>query len=143
MHGCDEVNFKGILSWTVDQHRGQAKGTGYSFFILHNFLLLTYFTSITGIGEFLQAISPPNKADLYEAPRLLSELGPYEHLERILRICIAHYGRNIKKTKVSQDVKNAMFSLAGAVHKDGALQTWEDTLAFICSEGGKAGQGAQ
>lgn len=48
-----------------------------------------------GIGDHLQHVSPPGKYDLHEPIRLLSDLGPYEHFERILRLCFAYYGRNI------------------------------------------------
>ncbi|KAJ3927388.1 MAG: hypothetical protein NXY57DRAFT_1106683 [Lentinula lateritia] len=105
----DDVDFHGILSWTVDQHRGQAKG----------------------IGEFLQALAPTGKADLYNPQRALSDLGPYEHLERILRLCFAHYARNIQKCQVTSDVKDKMFSIAGTWHKDGSVESWKSTLAFI------------
>ncbi|KAJ3900644.1 hypothetical protein F5879DRAFT_992705 [Lentinula edodes] len=114
----DDVNFTGILSWSVDQHRGQAKG----------------------IGEYLREMSPLHKFDLYEPTRLLSELSPYEHLERILRLCFAHFTRNIQKTAVSQEVKDAMFSLHGVIHKDGTEAAWQTTLAFIRDKGNKAGR---
>lgn len=96
----------------------------------------------SGIGEYLQAVSPPHKYDLYDASRLLTELGPYEHLERILRLCFAHYARNIQKTTVSKEVKDAMFSLHGVIHKDGTEEAWKATLSFIENEGKKAGSGA-
>ncbi|KAJ3904829.1 hypothetical protein F5879DRAFT_900538 [Lentinula edodes] len=114
----DDIEFPGILSWSVDQHRGQAKG----------------------IGEYLQAVAPYQKYDLYEPTKLLSELGPYEHLRRILRLCFAHYARNIQKSVVSQEVKDAMFSLHGVIHKDGTEASWQATLSFIEKEGKKAGR---
>ncbi|KAJ3869996.1 hypothetical protein EV359DRAFT_28895 [Lentinula novae-zelandiae] len=114
----DNIEFPGILSWSVDQHRGQAKG----------------------IGEYLQAVAPYQKYDLYEPTKLLSELGPYEHLRRILRLCFAHYARNIQKSVVSQEVKDAMFSLHGVIHKDGTEASWQATLSFIEKEGKKAGR---
>ncbi|KAF8157351.1 hypothetical protein K438DRAFT_1986670 [Mycena galopus ATCC 62051] len=49
-----------ILSWTGDQHRGQAKGLG-----LHLQKL---------------ASSMPRKRDLYDTQRFLQDLSPYEHL---------------------------------------------------------------
>jgi hypothetical protein len=94
-----------------------------------------------GIGDYLQKISPPGKYDLYEPIRLLADLGPYEHLKRILRLCFVHYARNIQKCTVSEDVKNAMFSLHGVLHKDGSEATWKNTLDFIKREGNKAGEG--
>ncbi|KAJ3849270.1 hypothetical protein EV368DRAFT_47649, partial [Lentinula lateritia] len=114
----DNIEFPGILSWSVDQHRGQAKG----------------------IGEYLQAVAPYQKYDLYEPTKLLSELGPYEHLRRILQLCFAHYARNIQKSVVSQEVKDAMFSLHGVIHKDGTEASWQATLSFIEKEGKKAGR---
>ncbi|KAJ3869260.1 hypothetical protein EV359DRAFT_59917 [Lentinula novae-zelandiae] len=114
----DNIEFPGILSWSVDQHRGQAKG----------------------IGEYLQAVAPYQKYDLYEPTKLLSELGPYEHLRRILRLRLAHYARNIQKSVVSQEVKDAMFSLHGVIHKDRMEASWQATLSFIEKEGKKAGR---
>ncbi|KAJ6467409.1 hypothetical protein C8R45DRAFT_938748 [Mycena sanguinolenta] len=56
-----------ILSWTADQHRGQAKGLG-----LHL--------------QKLASCMPP-KRDMYETERLLQDLSPYEHLHRNFRLC--------------------------------------------------------
>lgn len=131
----DDVNFTGILSWSVDQHRGQAKGEFYLIIVISSTIVLP------GIGEYLREMSPLHKFDLYEPTRLLSELSPYEHLERILRLCFAHFTRNIQKTAVSQEVKDAMFSLHGVIHKDGTEAAWQTTLAFIRDKGNKAGRG--
>ncbi|KAF9069709.1 hypothetical protein BDP27DRAFT_1363235 [Rhodocollybia butyracea] len=92
-----------------------------------------------GIGDFLQAISPQDKFDLYEPLKRLSSLSPYEHLERLFGLCFAHYARNIQKCCVSDIVKTAMFSIAGTTHKDGTPEAWMQTLSVIQSEGGTAG----
>ncbi|KAL0567432.1 hypothetical protein V5O48_014558 [Marasmius crinis-equi] len=105
----DETAFEGILSWTVDQHGGQAKG----------------------IGEYLAAISPLGKFDLYER-RLLSSLNPYEHLQRIIRICIAHFFRNIQETHCDKGIQTAMRSLVCVRHQD-----WDGTVGYIESHGNK------
>ncbi|KAJ3803947.1 hypothetical protein F5876DRAFT_84071 [Lentinula aff. lateritia] len=65
---------------------------------------------------------------------------PYEHLRRILWLCFAHYARNIQKSVVSQEVKDAMFSLHRVIHKDGTEASWQATLSFIEKEGKKAGR---
>ncbi|KAF9059072.1 hypothetical protein BDP27DRAFT_1371886 [Rhodocollybia butyracea] len=91
------------------------------------------------IGDFLQAISPQDKFDLYEPLKRLSSLSPYEHLERLFRLCFAHYARNIQKCRVSDIVKTAMFSIAGTTHKDGTPEAWMQTLSVIQSEGGTVG----
>ncbi|KAL0059883.1 hypothetical protein AAF712_013365 [Marasmius tenuissimus] len=103
-----DLDFEGILSWTVDQHGGQAKG----------------------IGEYLQAIAPPQKMDLYETRRLLTDLGPYDHLKRFLCICVAHFYRNIQETHNEAEVQRAMRSLACVNHRN-----WDDTVEFILEKG--------
>ncbi|KAJ6528617.1 hypothetical protein DFH09DRAFT_1285472 [Mycena vulgaris] len=103
-----------ILSWTADQHRGQAKGLG-----LHLQKL---------------ASNMPVKADLHQAERTIQELDPYDHLRRILRICVVHDFRNINKCPVAEDVRWLMRSLVCIEHDD-----WEGTLLKIRDKGGKAG----
>ena len=78
----------------------------------------------------------PPKANLHEPHRLIQHLDKYDHLRRVLRLCTNHFLRNIKKVSVSEQVRQAMQSLICMKHKD-----WDGTLAFIASEGGKAGQG--
>ncbi|KAK6991975.1 hypothetical protein R3P38DRAFT_3226954 [Favolaschia claudopus] len=56
-----------VLQWTCDQHGGQAKGIGLR------------------LQDVAQAM--PTKHDLHEPERLLSSLGPYDHLRRIFRLC--------------------------------------------------------
>ncbi|KAJ6467649.1 hypothetical protein C8R47DRAFT_1303282 [Mycena vitilis] len=103
-----------ILSWTADQHRGQAKGLG-----LH-----------------LQKLASqmPLKADLYEPGRNIQDLDPYEHLRRTFRVCVVHDFRNIKKCAVSDEVRWLMRSLVCIEHDD-----WDGTLSMIREKGGKAG----
>ncbi|KAJ6542447.1 hypothetical protein DFH09DRAFT_1282539 [Mycena vulgaris] len=105
-----------ILSWTADQHRGQAKGLG-----LHLQKL---------------ASNMPVKADLHQAERTIQELDFYDHLRRILRICVVHDFRNINKCPVAEDVRWLMRSLVCIEHDD-----WEGTLLKIRDKGGKAGNG--
>ncbi|KAK7015645.1 hypothetical protein R3P38DRAFT_3321572 [Favolaschia claudopus] len=66
-----------ILSWTADQHRGQAKGLG-----LHLQKL---------------ASNMATKVDLHEPHRTIQDLDPYDHLRRLFRICTVHNSRNINK----------------------------------------------
>jgi hypothetical protein len=78
----------------------------------------------------------PDRYDLHEPHRLLSSLNEYEHLHRLVRICYTHNSRNIKKSAVSDDVKNLMRSLVCMRHND-----FEGTLLAIEEQGGKAGCG--
>ncbi|KAF8179521.1 hypothetical protein K438DRAFT_1908313 [Mycena galopus ATCC 62051] len=103
-----------VLSWTADQHRGQAKGLG-----LHLQKL---------------ASNMPNKPDLHQPQRNIQDLDPYEHLARVFRICIVHDFRNVKKCAVSEEVRWLMRGLVCLEHDD-----WEGTLATIREKGGKAG----
>ncbi|KAJ7019408.1 hypothetical protein C8F04DRAFT_335710 [Mycena alexandri] len=105
-----------VLSWTADQHRGQAKGLG-----LHLQKL---------------ALNKPLKSDLHEPHRNIQDLSPYEHLARLYRICVIHDFRNIKKCAVSEEVRWLMRSLVCIEHDD-----WEGTLAEIREKGSKAGSG--
>ncbi|KAK1236202.1 hypothetical protein PQX77_000554, partial [Marasmius sp. AFHP31] len=106
----DDVNFRGILSWTVDQHGGQAKG----------------------IGEYLQEISPAKRRDLHEPHRYLKDLGPYDHLARILRICLAHFYRNIQETHCDSKMQDVMRSFACFRHSD-----WDGAVQYITEHGNK------
>ncbi|KAG6819960.1 hypothetical protein H0H93_007040 [Arthromyces matolae] len=106
-----------ILSLAVDQHGGQAKG----------------------IGLHLQGLAQNNelreKRDIHEPHRRISDLTPYEHLHRLLRLCTVHVFRNIRGCSVSEDVRNKMRSLVCIRHYD-----WEGTIRSIEEEGGKAGK---
>ncbi|KAK7053091.1 hypothetical protein VNI00_004412 [Paramarasmius palmivorus] len=104
----DDLDFEGIQTWTVDQHGGQAKG----------------------IGEYLQHIAPPHRHDLHQPTKLLTELGPYDHLKRLIRVCVAHFYRNIQETHCAPDVQTAMKSLACFEHAD-----WEGALTYIRTKG--------
>ncbi|KAJ6506213.1 hypothetical protein C8R47DRAFT_1241345 [Mycena vitilis] len=116
LHGmsADGVYGDMVLSWTADQHRGQAKGLG-----LH-----------------LQKLASkmPLKPDLHEPERNIQDLTPYEHLSRVFRVCIVHDFRNIQKCQVSDEVKWLMRSLVCVEHDD-----WDGTLGMIREKGGKAG----
>ncbi|KAG7090286.1 hypothetical protein E1B28_011884 [Marasmius oreades] len=117
IHGEDINDYRTgqfILSWVVDQDRGQA----------------------LGIGLRLQEISQqhPEKYDLHEPAKRLIDLGPYEHLTRFLSLCTVHWGRNIRAARVSEEVRNLMRSLVCLKHSD-----WDGTLQAIRVTGGKAG----
>ncbi|KAJ6531648.1 hypothetical protein DFH09DRAFT_1263868 [Mycena vulgaris] len=118
LHGRHLGDYDGmILHWAADQHRGQAKGLG-----LH----------LQALAQALGA-----KPDLHEPERPLASLSPYEHLYRILRMCVVHVCRRIKSAAVPEDVKKLMRSLICEKHED-----WDGTLAQIKVLGGKAGTGA-
>ncbi|KAK0472568.1 hypothetical protein EDD18DRAFT_1093925 [Armillaria luteobubalina] len=104
----------GILQWTADAHKGQAKGLG-----LH-----------------LQTLAQkmPDTYDLHEPDRLLCDLTPYDHLHRVFRLCEVHIRRNIHSSSVPENVRNAMRSLICLEHPN-----WDRTLDFICAEGGDVG----
>jgi hypothetical protein len=72
----------------------------------------------------------------YEPHRRLCDLGPYDHLRRFYRLCVAHYKRNVHalRTHVSDKVYAAMLSLATSEqHPD-----IQKTLSIIRSGGPKA-----
>ncbi|KAJ6606289.1 hypothetical protein DFH09DRAFT_1299558 [Mycena vulgaris] len=117
LHASDVSEFDGmILHWAADQHRGQAKGLG-----LH-------------LVELAQKL-PLNRMDLHEPHRPLRDLGPYDHLRRLFRVCVVHNYRNIKSCPVPEPVRQLMRSLACISHPD-----WDGTLVKIRAEGGKAAQ---
>ncbi|KAJ7571962.1 hypothetical protein C8J56DRAFT_810142, partial [Mycena floridula] len=108
-------DFVGILQWAGDQHGGQAKG----------------------LGLFLVEVACklfPGCYDLHEPYRLVAELDEYDHLRRLFCLCVVHILRNIRKSTVSDSVKNLMHSLICIEHPD-----WSGTINFIDREGGKAG----
>ncbi|KAJ7764293.1 hypothetical protein B0H16DRAFT_1799720 [Mycena metata] len=115
LHATSLDDYDGmILEWAADQHRGQAKGLG-----LH----------LQNVAAQL-----PPKQDLHEINRTIQSLGPYEHLERLFRLCSNHYYRNIKTTAVTLEVKQLMRSLLCLEHPN-----WDLTLNTIREKGGKAG----
>lgn len=102
---------------------------------------------IVGFGLWLQrqAERTPGVCDRAEPHRLLTDLGPYEHLLRIFRLCTIHFERNIRKisdadlasSKVTAAaVRDAMHSLSSAE----PLVDLEGTLGII-REGGKRARG--
>lgn len=74
--------------------------------------------------------------DLHQPDRPLHSLSPYEHLERILRICIVHLLRRIRSCSVPDPIRHKMRSLACLTHPN-----WDATLADIKEQGGKAAIG--
>ncbi|KAF8200102.1 hypothetical protein BJ912DRAFT_898089 [Pholiota molesta] len=115
LHSPNLTNHVGILQFAVDQHGGQAKGLG--------------------MHLVRRAQEDPLQYDLHETNRLVKDLGIYDHLRRLLRLCIVHFYRNIRKTQVSDSVRNQMRSLVCIEHSD-----WDGTLMRIEAEGGKAGK---
>ncbi|KAJ6517162.1 hypothetical protein C8R47DRAFT_960350 [Mycena vitilis] len=105
-----------ILQWGADQHRGQAKGLG-----LH---------LVARAAEL-----PADAMDMHQPHRTLRSLTPYEHLQRVYRVCRVHNFRNIQQCAVPEAVRHKMRSLACVTHPD-----WEGTLEQIRREGGRAGQ---
>lgn len=83
-----------------------------------------------------QAESIRSRKDLHERHRLLSELGEYDHLHRIYRLCTVHAFRNIQSCGVSPEVRQLMRSLICMEHDN-----WDETIAEIKEKGGKAGLG--
>ncbi|KAF8176638.1 hypothetical protein K438DRAFT_71132 [Mycena galopus ATCC 62051] len=113
LHATSLDDWEGmILHWAVDQHRGQAKGLG-----LH-------------LWDLAQALD--GAMDLHEVTRPLASLTPYEHLVRILRLCVVHFHRRIKSCNVSEEVRQLMRSLVCISHTD-----WDGTIARIKQLGGK------
>ncbi|KAG6836008.1 hypothetical protein H0H93_012315 [Arthromyces matolae] len=107
-----------ILQLTADQHLGQAKG----------------------FGLYLQSLAQKMnlKYDLHEPERLLSELGPYDHLHRIFRLCTVHVYRNIHDARgLTDEVRNLMRSLAAKLEQANWVKNKTDSqFAFegICWE---------
>ncbi|KAJ6462953.1 hypothetical protein C8R45DRAFT_940611 [Mycena sanguinolenta] len=113
LHATSLDDWEGlILHWAVDQHRGQAKGLG-----LH-------------LWDLAQTLD--GAMDLHDVTRTLSSLTPYEHLCRILRLCVVHFHRRIKSCNVSEEVRQLMRSLICITHTD-----WDGTIAKIKQLGGK------
>ncbi|KAK7031741.1 hypothetical protein R3P38DRAFT_2521802 [Favolaschia claudopus] len=114
VEGADGKYGDFVLSWTADQHRGQAKGLG-----LHLQKLASNMAS---------------KPDLHEPHRTIQDLDPYDHLRRVFRICTVHNSRNINKCPVPEEVRWLMRSLVCIEHED-----WEGTILKIREKGGKSG----
>ncbi|KAJ7236183.1 hypothetical protein C8J57DRAFT_1088347 [Mycena rebaudengoi] len=114
LHGAEPYGDYGrkILQWAGDQHGGQAKGLG-----LH----------LQNVAQRL-----PDVFDLYQQTRLLKDLSPYDHLNRVFRLCVTHAFRNIRKCKVPDGVKALMRSLICIEHVD-----WDGTIHKIKNLGGK------
>jgi hypothetical protein len=93
---------------------------------------------LSGLGLHLQGLaqSLSDKFDLHEPYQSLASLGPYDHLQRFVRVCYVHAKRNIQKCNVNDDVRKLMRSLLCLRHPD-----WDGTLERIQREGGKAGAG--
>ncbi|KAH0831831.1 hypothetical protein J3R83DRAFT_12681 [Lanmaoa asiatica] len=109
------ISGRGIQSIVADGHRGQA----------------------LGLGQFCVTLCRGNQMPCrYQPSRRLCDLGPYDHLRRMYRLCAFHYRRNIHKlrTVVSSNVYNAMQSISSfEEHPD-----FESTLRVIRGGGKKA-----
>ncbi|KAJ7259441.1 hypothetical protein C8J57DRAFT_951375, partial [Mycena rebaudengoi] len=116
LHALSQNDSSGllVLSWVGDQHRGQAKG----------------------LGLYLQSVAAklPRRKDLYE-DRYIQDLGPYDHLHRLFRVCVIHFFRLIKTCPVPENVRTLMRSLVCMEHGD-----WDGTIKSICDLGGKPAQ---
>ncbi|KAJ7626334.1 hypothetical protein DFH06DRAFT_1142060 [Mycena polygramma] len=80
------------------------------------------------------AAAMPVRADLHEPHRTIQSLSPYDHLQRIFRLCETHFYRNITSCAVPPSIKSLMRSLLCLEHPN-----WDGTLAAIEEKGGKAG----
>lgn len=92
-----------------------------------------------GLGLYLQFVAqsmPQEKLDLHQPTRTIVSLGPYDHLQRLIRLCYTHAKRNIQKCNVNDDVRKLMRSLLCVKHGN-----WDETLELIRQHGGKAGKG--
>ncbi|KAJ7256436.1 hypothetical protein C8J57DRAFT_1235810 [Mycena rebaudengoi] len=69
---------------------------------------------------------------LQNQTRLLKDLNPYDHLNRVFPHCVTHAFRNIRKCKVPDGVKALMRSLICIEHVD-----WDGTIHKIKNLGGK------
>lgn len=99
------------------------------------------YLSFAGLGLHLVALAaalPNDQMDLHEPERTLQSLSPYDHLRRLFRLCIVHNYRNIKTSPVPEPVRDLMRSLSCIQHSN-----WDQTLAKISADGGKAGHGRQ
>ncbi|KIO26910.1 hypothetical protein M407DRAFT_7585 [Tulasnella calospora MUT 4182] len=116
------IHGQGIEVITADEGKGQA----------------------LGLGLFLKDICGNNfDFDPAEPTRRFCELGPYEHLARLLRLCTVHFQRNIKKIegrihpdtkiegRIHPDTVAAMYSLASSQ----PLADLEGTLQLIRRSG--------
>jgi hypothetical protein len=74
----------------------------------------------------------------YEPSRHLCDLGPYDHLRSMYRLCAFHFKCNVRKlqTVVSPNVYNAMLCISSFE----AHPNFESTLQLI-SKGGKKAKG--
>jgi hypothetical protein len=90
-----------------------------------------------GLGLYLQSVAAklPRRKDLYE-DRYIQDLGPYDHLHRLFRVCVIHFFRLIKTCPVPENVRTLMRSLVCMEHGD-----WDGTIKSICDLGGKPAQG--
>lgn len=93
---------------------------------------------MAGLGLHLRSLAQKleGKYDLHECHRQLRDLDEYDHLRRVLRLCVAHVLRNIRQCSVPDSVRNQMRSLICIHHLH-----WDETLRAIEIEGGKAGSG--
>ncbi|KAK0238774.1 hypothetical protein EDD85DRAFT_769017, partial [Armillaria nabsnona] len=99
----------GILQWTADAHKGQAKGLG-----LH-----------------LQTLAQrtPDIYDLHEPDRLLCDLTPYDYLHCVFQLCKVHF---LKVSEMLCKVSYALNIQTGIRHSI-LFALRAGTLAIVCS----------
>ncbi|KAG6374217.1 hypothetical protein JVT61DRAFT_4875 [Boletus reticuloceps] len=111
------IHGSGIESVVADSHKGQALGRC--------------------LGMFCVEISCDiDQTCIYEPHRQISQLKPYDHLQRFYRLCVAHFQRNLHMLKpiIPFDAYKAMRSLASSEpHPD-----IKATLSFIRNSHPKA-----
>lgn len=66
----------------------------------------------------------------------MTSLDEYDHLHRVFRLCVVHVFRNIRACPVPDHVRLLMRSLVCIEHDN-----WDETIARIRQEGGKAANG--
>lgn len=74
-----------------------------------------------------------NQMDLHEPTRALASLDEYEHLRRILRLCIVHFFRRLLRlqSKVPPELYHRMLRVAGTEPQD----DYEENLEIISDSG--------
>lgn len=85
--------------------------------------------------EWLASQLPEDACDLHEPNRRLHDLTPYDHLARLIRLCILHTLRRIKKLqgKVLPEIYQRILRVIDA-WEDG--ESFEENLRVIRADGG-------
>lgn len=120
----------------VDDHRGQVLG-------LYSLWRVGILSCCSGIGLFLVKLAlllAQQRFDLFEPHRQITELDAYDHLCRVIRMCVTHFVRHVRpfKGKEVEAVYRAMLSLASS----DPLADFEGQVALIKRDGSKEAKGA-